>query len=78
MGTWSDSSFFVADVAGDKVAVLATLPVGIPVKGPLQKLRVRGNGLIHAPASPMTQNDFREWRESLEEQGFEIDLSFAD
>ena len=76
-GARSDVTYFVGDTADGKVVVVPTLPPGMVIQGPLQKLRVAGPGFVTPPKSPMTQQEFTAWREGLEDDGFEVDLGFV-
>lgn len=78
MSAHADMRFYILDTPDGDVLVTAMLPTGTVVPGPIQTLRVTGLFPVQPPPSPMSQDDFRTWRESLEEDGYAVDLSFME
>ena len=69
-------SLYIGDTHDGKVFVSRSPETDL-VDGPLQLLLITGKDNIMPPNSLMTRQEFRGWREGLQDEGCTVELRFA-
>lgn len=69
-------TFYIGDTHDGKVFV-STSPAEDLVEGPLQTLHISGKSSVVPPNMVMTRQEFRVWREELQDEGYIVELRFA-